>query len=95
MGKITMEIECRHCGKKEIIEQDCFLKNSRLQLLAEFNKKNWQLPEEWITLEWWSRARIEDGYNGTENEYNQADFCSKDCLIKYWEYKKRRGAETR
>ena len=90
LNTIRMDIECEHCGKKAEIKESV-ITNHRKQALQKLTEVQFVLPQGWLSLDWLSKAKGEAGYStySMENVLDSADFCSVECVIKYFQKNRR------
>jgi len=89
MNTVRMDVKCEHCDAKAEISEAIYT-NHRKQSMGELKETQFQLPKGWMSMEWWSKAQEGAGYpTASENVLDNADFCSVECVIKYFQQKRR------
>lgn len=88
LNTIRMDLKCGHCST-EVEIKETVIANHHKQLITELNSTTFGLPRGWISVEYLSKAAEGQGYNGAENVSDAEDFCSLECLIKYFQKKRR------
>lgn len=89
LNTITMEVTCKHCQETATIAEHV-MTNHRKIMITKLSEQQFQLPKRWMSMEWWSRAQEGAGYpQAYENVLDEGDFCSIECVIKYFQKRRR------
>lgn len=89
INTVRMDVKCEQCGATAEISESLFT-NHRKQSITALKETQFQLPKGWMSMEWWSKAQAGAGYpTVNENVLDEADFCSIECVIKFFQKKRK------